>query len=158
MWLLPDVGDLYIILTRFSRRFWIWLSKFEILSVASAMTVFIFLPHYRECEPYQMLVHIFQLPIYYKRPTFTFVQCEPQVGPPQCKPQVNPSQCKLWVGPSQCKPRVGPSQCKPRVSPSQCKPRVGPSQHKPQVGPSQCKSQVSPSQCKPQISMNLESA
>ena len=52
MWPLPDVGDLYIILTRFSRRFWIWLSKFEILSLASAVTIFIFLPHYRECEPH----------------------------------------------------------------------------------------------------------
>ena len=108
---LPDVDDLYIILTRFSRGFWIWLSKFEILSLASAVTIFIFLPHYKKCESH---CTSFSYPflLYYKRSTFTFVQHE------------------SWVSLSQCEAQVGPSQHEPQVSLSQYKPCVGPSWHK----------------------------
>jgi hypothetical protein len=40
MWPLPNMGNLYITPTTFSRRFWIWPSKFEIHSVALATPIF----------------------------------------------------------------------------------------------------------------------
>ena len=91
---LPDVDDLYIILTRFSRRFWIWLSKFEILSLASAVTIVIFLPHYKKCESH---CTSFSYPflLYCKRSTFTFVQHESWFSPSQCEAQVGPFSMNL---------------------------------------------------------------
>jgi hypothetical protein len=43
-----DEGDLYIIWVRISRRFQIWSQKFEIPSVASAVAIFVFQPHFQK--------------------------------------------------------------------------------------------------------------
>jgi hypothetical protein len=43
-----DQGDLYIIGVRISRQFQIWSQKFEIPSVASAVAIFVFQPHFQK--------------------------------------------------------------------------------------------------------------
>jgi hypothetical protein len=46
--------DLYIILTRFLRWFWISNQKFQIQPVASAIAIFVFQPHFRKMWPHPM--------------------------------------------------------------------------------------------------------
>jgi len=54
MWPLPTRDNLYIILTAFSRRFWIWPPKFDTHSVILAVAIFILQPHCGKCDPYQL--------------------------------------------------------------------------------------------------------
>jgi hypothetical protein len=65
MWFLPNRDNLYIILTTFSRRFWIWSSKLEIHSVALATAISILQPHFGKCDSYQIgIIYISFWPLF----------------------------------------------------------------------------------------------
>jgi hypothetical protein len=65
MWFLPNRDNLYIILTAFSRRFWIWSPKFEIHSAILATAIFILQPHFGKCDSYQIgIIYISFWPLF----------------------------------------------------------------------------------------------